>query len=807
MGGRSRSFTYDWLGRMTSETNPESGTKNYIYDTDSTMCGNGAFTSNGDLVKTTDAAGNCVLYYNDALHRVTDVGNGNQSASHCKRFRYDNSAGYAGSTKPLGLVNTLGRLIEAATDYCYQSNDTLLTDEWFSYSPRGELTDVYELTPNSTEYYHTTASFWPTGTLETLSGIPGVPTLNYGAGGGGLDGEGRYTQITASSGTNPVTSVSYSTSSTTNPLGALTGVTYGSTDSDSFTYDSNTGRPLTYTFAVNGKNDTGTLTWNTNATLSKLVIADSISSTSDSQTCNYIYDDLGRIGGKNSNGYSVDCGSSKWQQLFTYDAFGNISKSGTSSFLPTYSTSPPTNLFTSIPGVTAPYYDANGNLTKDNLNTYTWDAYGNMLTVNSVSATYDAFGRVVEQYNGSAYTQILYSPVGKTALMSGSTLTKAFVNLPGGGTAIYNSTGLAYYRHSDWLGSSRLTSTQARGLYSAQACAPFGEQYTTYPTAGSADPSYTGQNSDTTQSLYDFTFRRQSMSQGRWISPDPLGVAAADPTSPQTWNRYAYVANNPLSYVDPLGLQVGYTNPCDQTGQDGNSCGGGGGGPTDSDEQTFDNQYSSSYWMQQALNSYVSWINAMWLAGGSVVTSSVNGLGYSIDWSIGGGAVYVAPNGETLNASDVQELGLTALSAADTPDYSLSGPGGPGGGTGGHTCPQNRILNAIPGATPTSYDVNQGGHEQIGIDTTAADLADAGFSAFSLFGANGYRNSAVLRSVHCNGQYGAQLGSGGPFTNIQCHIDAFNPATGLFGILGHAIWELGAGSLFFKNSSRLDPRC
>ncbi len=36
--------------------------------------------------------------------------------------------------------------------------------------------------------------------------------------------------------------------------------------------------------------------------------------------------------------------------------------------------------------------------------------------------------------------------------------------------------------------------------------------------------------------------------------PDPAGLAAVDLTNPQTWNRYAYVANNPLSTVDPLGM-------------------------------------------------------------------------------------------------------------------------------------------------------------------------------------------------------------------------------------------------------------
>jgi RHS repeat-associated protein len=47
------------------------------------------------------------------------------------------------------------------------------------------------------------------------------------------------------------------------------------------------------------------------------------------------------------------------------------------------------------------------------------------------------------------------------------------------------------------------------------------------------------------------TFRYYSHRFARFISPDPIGGA---PTNPQTWNRYAYVSNNPLSFVDPLGL-------------------------------------------------------------------------------------------------------------------------------------------------------------------------------------------------------------------------------------------------------------
>ncbi len=92
--------------------------------------------------------------------------------------------------------------------------------------------------------------------------------------------------------------------------------------------------------------------------------------------------------------------------------------------------------------------------------------------------------------------------------------------------------------------------------------------------------------------LNDFLFRRYSSTQSRWISPDPAGIAAVDPTNPQTWNRYAYVANNPLSATDPLGLYEGNCDPndpdcyscvydvvfCEPLGGSGGGSGGGGGG-------------------------------------------------------------------------------------------------------------------------------------------------------------------------------------------------------------------------------------
>jgi RHS repeat-associated protein len=161
-----------------------------------------------------------------------------------------------------------------------------------------------------------------------------------------------------------------------------------------------------------------------------------------------------------------------------------------------------------------------------------------------------------EQNRSGTYTQIVYAPTGqKLALMSAATLQKAFIPLPGNAQAVYASSGLSYYRHPDWLGSSRFASTPTppTGMYSDTAYAPFGEPYA---QAGATDLSFTGQNQDTVAGgltgPYDFPAREYG-TQGRWVSPDPAGLAAVDPTNPQSWNRYAYVGNQPLLYIDPSG--------------------------------------------------------------------------------------------------------------------------------------------------------------------------------------------------------------------------------------------------------------
>jgi len=97
---------------------------------------------------------------------------------------------------------------------------------------------------------------------------------------------------------------------------------------------------------------------------------------------------------------------------------------------------------------------------------------------------------------------------------------------------------------------------------------------------------FTGQERDGESGLDYFNARYYSAAQGRFLSVDP-GNAGANPADPQSWNGYAYVSNNPLTFTDPsgLGFWSDFGNFFLKVGMNvltaglGNLFGGGGGLP------------------------------------------------------------------------------------------------------------------------------------------------------------------------------------------------------------------------------------
>jgi RHS repeat-associated protein len=164
--------------------------------------------------------------------------------------------------------------------------------------------------------------------------------------------------------------------------------------------------------------------------------------------------------------------------------------------------------------------------------------------------------------------------------MTGQTAVNEYVPPPGGAAAVFQGTTLAYHRHVDWQGSAGLATTPSRTLYSATQYAAFGQPFDS--TAG-PDLSFTGQPQFYGGDQYNFPMRNLSPIQGRWWTPDPAGLAAVDPSNPQSWNAYAYVNGDPLEETDPTGMWCIFGiwgNTCD-SGEPTNQDGDPWGPPTD----------------------------------------------------------------------------------------------------------------------------------------------------------------------------------------------------------------------------------
>ncbi len=100
--------------------------------------------------------------------------------------------------------------------------------------------------------------------------------------------------------------------------------------------------------------------------------------------------------------------------------------------------------------------------------------------------------------------------------------------------------------HCDALGSPRKMTDESGTVTWTNAYYPFGEMI-----VGSGDVhGFTGKELDETGLNY-FCLRYYDTQIGRFITLDPFGGYIE---LPQTQNRYAYCINNPLKYIDPLGL-------------------------------------------------------------------------------------------------------------------------------------------------------------------------------------------------------------------------------------------------------------
>jgi len=276
-----------------------------------------------------------------------------------------------------------------------------------------------------------------------------------------------------------------------------------------------------------------------------------------------------------------------------YDALGNIeNRSDVGPYL--YNGSRP-HAVTST-GDCDYFYDANGNIVRRDRNsqyefTANWNSFNKPTSIfagmDGSEFEYSVDGRRTKQliFEGTNVTKKVYATLAyeiKETLLNPAETNRAnwqwemdfvriYVDTPVGKIGIYqqegNTNGVGTvtrnYIHKDHLGSVVAVSDDSAYIvhYSFDAWGNRRDASDWSPIAQSpesiaspyADRGFTGHEQLDHLQLVHMNGRIYDPVIGRMISPDPLIQA---PENLQSFNRYSYVFNNPLSYIDPSGFIV-----------------------------------------------------------------------------------------------------------------------------------------------------------------------------------------------------------------------------------------------------------
>jgi RHS repeat-associated protein len=526
-GEQTRSFEFDGLGRMTSVWNPEAGTISLQYD------------NNGNVERRTDARGVAANFSYDALSRLTsvsyDVGQTGVLSTPTVTYTYDDpevffsrgrltSVSSSVSTTRFVEFDALGRIKRSTqttdgksypmsynyslagqmTSQTYPSGRTVST----AYDSAGRINEVSgQKSGESNRLYFSQPTYTPHGSLASMRM------------GNGLWEHSNYN---------------------TRLQPTEVGLGNSSTDSSILKLE------YKYGLLVNNVLDP---TRNNGSVQSQIMSFPGLTANQK-----YTYDELNRLTvAEENNGAS-------WKQTFIYDRYGNRSSDVNNTSAGMVGPNPDISTANNqiVPRTGEFYhYDAAGNLDRDkDNNVLGYNAESRLATYNGGASPYtsgadygyDGLGKRVKKVTSEGETIFVYSAVGQ--------LVAEYT------TAALQGNGGTSYLTTDALGTPRVI-TNANGAVKARHdYLSFGEEIYS-GTGGRAEhfgyrndrvrQKFTGHERDLESGLDYAQARHYANTQGRFTSPDPL-LASASIAAPQTFNRYAYVLNNPQSLTDPLGL-------------------------------------------------------------------------------------------------------------------------------------------------------------------------------------------------------------------------------------------------------------
>jgi len=583
------SYAYDAAGRLTTVTDPD---------------GSATTTSYNDWSTTvTDALGHKTTRTSDAYGRLLKVEEYNGAEVYTTTYAYDSLNNLTKLTDAKGNVTTIAydqlsrKLSMTDPDmgvwtYTYDGVDNLKSQT----DARGVKTSfTYDALNRLTQKSYT---------IPTGSGIPspGAVTYSYDDSKTAFS-KGRLTQITDGAGVSPFTydalgrltketkkldGTGYTIQRAYDLLGRLTTLTYPDGEKATYTYNAQGGIEAISLVPKKGAAQVvvSNLDYNAAGQVTKLAYGNGVvsdysynpqtlrlsslltrnASLATLQDFSYAFDPVGNVTSITdrirtaSQSFAYDdlnrltfAQGSYGTFTYAYDPIGNMTnKEGVNQFYGLAGGTKPHAITSTSDGKTFAY-DANGSRISQTApagtTTSTFDAESRLKQVTNPSGTtsfvYDGDGGRVKQTTSAGTTRYL----GEAYEIAPSLTTTKYVFAGGLRLAAKDSTGATRFYHTDHLGSSNVITDKTGAIVEVAEYTPYGSLSRREGSAN-VPQKFTGQRLDASTGLYFFNARYYDPTLGRFTQPDPFVQA---PANPQTLNRYSYVLNNPLRYIDPSG--------------------------------------------------------------------------------------------------------------------------------------------------------------------------------------------------------------------------------------------------------------
>jgi len=532
-GGARVSFQYDPRGNVAGVVDPMSQQIAMAYE-----------PTFNQLTALTNAAGHTIQYERDAQGNVTGTTYPNGDQEH---FAYDQAGNTTAWTN--GRARTVHNTYDAHQLLTRQDLPDGSHRE-FTYDARRNLTAAtdasgtahlaYDSADRLTQITYPSGRFlqfaYDAGGRRSRSVDQGGFTVNYA-----YDTVGRLASLT--DGTNaPIVAYTYNTA------GQLTRKDLGNGTYTTYEYDLN-GQVL----HLNNRRADSTVLSRFDYTYDSLGRRTGMV-TRDGQWV-YTYDASGQLTHAVFN--STNPAIANQDLTYEYDAAGNRVRTVHNGTSVTYATNSADQYVTV--GTSGYAYDADGNLISrgDDATqwTYTYDDEDQLSGVTGPDGSwtyeYDVFGNRVAATHDGQRTEYLVDPAGLGNVVGtydgAGALTARYVHGAGLASRVDAAGGAAYFAFDALGNASEITDPNGIVL-NQYAYRPFGERMS---ASESIENSFTfvgefGVEEEAT-GLYFMRARFYAPKIGRFLQRDPLGITGGA-------NLYAYVGNDPVNAIDPLGL-------------------------------------------------------------------------------------------------------------------------------------------------------------------------------------------------------------------------------------------------------------